>query len=316
MTEALVDGSMFDSMMFDTREDFEQQFVVLKYPNAFPEANTNPGKVVKAVKEMIAETGGYKESMISLAHTKLGIKESVTSVFDKLVKGNAPEHFEELGSLNGRLGVTREKINKFEVLRKQLLNHPTVGWLFKDDITPWDTVKKIIDSDDKLLQEVHYQVAVHWVVSDLDCKGLLDIMVIDHENKTIKGYDLKTTSSKDHDYEKSAVKYGYDTQAGMYLLALQAYQQQHEELKDYTLIRDFDFVFVEKSGTFAPMIFRIGSADTTRAINGGDRYGKRRKGVYTLLHELNWHLKNDKWEYPQEVYNQGHVTGQIYDNAL
>lgn len=83
-------------------------------------------------------------------------------------------------------------------------------------------------------RKVYYQVPIYFHTSytDVDgmalpevpswskCKGMLDLLVIDHEEKTIQIADLKTIARSAFDFPSSFIKYGYYIQAWFYYFAV------------------------------------------------------------------------------------------------
>lgn len=48
--------------------------------------------------------------------------------------------------------------------------------------------------------ELIHQFPIYFKLEDMDCKALLDGVKIDHENKTVTPFDLKTTSKNSWDF--------------------------------------------------------------------------------------------------------------------
>src|SRR5690606_40380902 len=54
-------------------------------------------------------------------------------------------------------------------------------------------------------KEYHYQFPIVFRCGKRECKGLLDLLVIDHKNKTIQIVDLKTTGKSNLSFPKSFI---------------------------------------------------------------------------------------------------------------
>jgi hypothetical protein len=64
----------------------------------------------------------------------------------------------------------------------------------------------------------HKQFPIYFDYMDEECKGLLDILFINTEEKYIQPIDLKTTTNV-WSFPKSFLRYGYQIQAGFYHIA-------------------------------------------------------------------------------------------------
>lgn len=112
-----------------------------------------------------------------------------------------------------------------------------------------------------------------------DCSGTLDVLDIDHENKTIRGWDLKTSLDACN-FEDSYYKYGYFMQATWYNLAILYYKHiTNKELKEYKLL-PFRFLVVDKQLPY-PLVYQI-----DRKYRGFDK-------IVSTLKLWNWHKENN-----------------------
>lgn len=59
----------------------------------------------------------------------------------------------------------------------------------------------------------------------MDCKALLDGIVLDQDNRKIIPFDLKTIGKNIHQFSRDYIKYGYHIQAGHYVNAVKALLQ-------------------------------------------------------------------------------------------
>lgn len=168
------------------------------------------------------------------------------------------------------------------------------------------------EGEEKLFQE-----PIYFTLEGEECKALPDVVVIDHNARTIQPYDLKTTGKSVHQFPISFVQFGYYRQAAFYTLALSEYIKERSlwdkrDLNNYTML-PFKFVVVEtKLNTFNPAIIYT---TTPNDIEVGLYGGKLKenscpvKGIYHLLECYKWHKENDEWILPMEIYkSNGEVT--------
>ena len=61
----------------------------------------------------------------------------------------------------------------------------------------------------KEYQEIVYQYSLYFLIDEIECKGLPDILDFDHYSKTIRYIDLKTTYKSIYDFSKTFIFYKY-----------------------------------------------------------------------------------------------------------
>lgn len=150
-------------------------------------------------------------------------------------------------------------------------------------------------------------------------KVILDILHINHENKTIQEVDLKYTSMKGSDFLKSFFKYRYDIQSTLYTLALKDYRDEYIELKEYSILEPS---IVCVNDTEEPMLYKVTSSDLYDTFYGyEDRHGRYHNGILNIVSDIEFHIKNESFEYPREYYEQKVITIQTnrannYGNSL
>lgn len=124
-------------------------------------------------------------------------------------------------------------------------------------------------------------------------KGLLDWVVFDEKNKIIYPYDLKTTSKYLSAFESSVLYYRYDIQSSLYKHLLE------KEFPNYQ-IADFKMI-VYSFASESVNIFNLRNY-YEKARDGYQRNEKHIKGWLELAGELQWHLKNELYDHPKNVY--------------
>jgi len=203
---------------------------------------------------------------------------------------------------SGKKVVMQEVKEKAERLVKQLEEDEYTGPIVKQrSIHPFDrefTGEHI---------EVFDQLAIYWEEDGIKYKALLDKVIVNHTKKTIQPYDIKTTSSSD--FREAFSQYRYDLQGAFYTDALYHWMDQMG-WKDYT-VKAFTFivVFTNDKG-IAPQLWKMGSSDYRSGRDGIRKvvnFGWHVKGYRSLIYDLQWHIKENKWKYPRSVYLQNGV---------
>lgn len=138
------------------------------------------------------------------------------------------------------------------------------------------------------------------------CKGLLDLVIWDHELKTVRPVDLKSTGHSTLDFEKYFYEYSYFRQCAFYVDGLK------EELKklnrtDYTIL-PFHFVVTPKKNMGYPaLIFEVSLDTLEKGYLGGVHDGKYYKGLNQLISDYIWHKKTGNWSAPRDIIEKNYL---------
>lgn len=170
--------------------------------------------------------------------------------------------------------------------------------------------------------EIKNQVPILWEPSFWDgdikngpAKSLLDIVIIDHEEKTVLPVDLKTMSSHPLSFESSALKWKYYIQLSFYWCAVYQTVVNHDKIKEYN-VRPFEFIVLGKSDINNPYVYTTTYDIIHKGIEGGiiKRWDSEVRGWVQLMKDLRWHQENDQWDYSREVYeNNGRIELDIFE---
>ena len=157
--------------------------------------------------------------------------------------------------------------------------------------------------------EIQNQVPLLWYPSYYDdelespAKSLLDIVIINHEEKTVIPVDLKTTSSFAGGFETQMIKWRYYLQASYYWHAVKYVINNHDKISHYA-VKPFKFIVLSSKDVNHPYVYTTSANTIICGKNGGiiDRYDSEVRGWIQLIKDLKWHEKYDKWDYSREIY--------------
>lgn len=102
-----------------------------------------------------------------------------------------------------------------------------------------------------------YQVPIYWKYKDVNIKCLLDMIIINEELKEIQPIDIKTSRSI-RGFKENYEQYGYNTQAGLYTMALQ-------DLYPAYKILPFKFLVIPKDNYPDSEMFTVKNIDNNIA---------------------------------------------------
>lgn len=137
-----------------------------------------------------------------------------------------------------------------------------------------------------------YQVAIVGEINGEPVKGLLDIIKIDHSKKTVTGIDLKTSWQTDA-FSYTFKKFKYYLQASLYHYLLEQYIKD-KNLDGYSVDNQFLFLVCDSSMQYHPHFEKVDEDLLHKGMYGFiDSFGMRYKGVYEILNEIKFCIKNN-----------------------
>lgn len=105
--------------------------------------------------------------------------------------------------------------------------------------------------------EILYQYKIKYIYENLQCKSMIDILMIDHDTKTIFPYDFKTGTDYPGTFiRQSLYKYRYGYQGALYREGLKKFLELHKEFVDYN-IDTFKFIYVSRLKPTFPLILEM-----------------------------------------------------------
>lgn len=157
--------------------------------------------------------------------------------------------------------------------------------------------------DNNILVEAFNEIPIYWkypiTVGDgegIDCKSLIDRLVVDHVDKKIRIIDLKTTSILGDSTDIIADR-NYYRQLAFYRLAV-----QNSKLfpKDYEI--ESYIVTVNTQDPFECRVYKMSD----------DEYNRQLIVINDLMMKVSWHWYTGMWEYSRAYY-EGDGTENLTD---
>lgn len=179
------------------------------------------------------------------------------SRIDTIIKDNGAIYWGDMYMAGDKQILSDQESNLITTISNSLLNHNHTKHLFEDS-----------DSID-----IVYQFPVHFSYLETECKGLLDMIIINHTKKRIMPIDVKTMNKYILDFYKAINERRYDLQGSFYNFGLKANLKQLSTLikKDISSYEVSKFAFIvestKKPGT--PLVFVL----SDELLNRG-RYGE------------------------------------------
>ena len=154
-------------------------------------------------------------------------------------------------------------------------------------------------------EEIFYQLKFKTTIEDCDnseVRIMTDCIKVNHKEKWIQIYDLKTTGKDEEKFEESFDAWNYWIQAGLYEDVVDLITSADDYFSEFNLL-PFKFIVINKVN-LRPIVW-----DTVNYKHIGIQVLKK-YGVkwQTLLKDANWHLQNGKFDYSRKSYENNGVN--------
>jgi hypothetical protein len=292
-SSAMALGSAVDIMLTQP-ERFEELVYVMS-------AEKPGSEMMQIFCEVYAET----EDKVR-AHAASGFKINLDRVMIKFNE-EGKEYYEAIIKGKGKKILDIEGMFKANKIVDTLKTNP---WT-KKYFVPEEGVELLFQP--KIIWDLPYHSYVDDKLRTVTAKSMLDVIRIDHANKVIQPIDLKTGAES---FMKAYWKYRRYLQGAMYTTATHYALSSDQALIQEYEIENMKFIFADSNLVFPPVIYKMSNVDYDIGIAGlhyttfandkmqiiTDRW--KVKGYSQLAAELEWHEKNNMWDYSYDVYQK------------
>ena len=298
-TTALRKGGIIDTLLTGTQEEFFNTYKV--FPGKFP-----ADKAKLFCDSYIQLYNNSNEDLtVGSVNEELIMKARDESGFDKrLTKAKVIEKYNEFlpyiaascDPINsGKELISISDYNNAKTIALNLQSDPICGYYLSNSINT----------------QIFYQVPIFGKYEHdgylYEIKGLLDILLVDYQHKIIIPVDVKTYSDN---FVANYYYYKYYLQAELYSYLTRNFLLP-EEYAEYTM-GNFTFIAINKITQIADrFIHAPNSFELDTIWDGGNlnknEYRSFTKGINNLLKELNWHIKNNRWDHTFEYYMNNYI---------
>lgn len=243
-TPSTIFGSAVDAIITGGYKTFYDNFAVIN----MPKLSDSLASIALWLYERFGKAGLSFESISDDDISDAGIandyyvKENYRQVRIKKIKEECKKYYDILMSSNGKTVISKETFIEVEKCVNTLKTSPATKDLFSDE--PKDSpIEKL------------YQVQLASTFDGIEYVIAIDLLIIDHANKTIYPFDLKTTSGKEYNFEEHFVHWGYSIQARLYARVILDNISRDPDLKDYN-VADYKFVVINKE-SLTPLVWKF-----------------------------------------------------------
>lgn len=283
MEPELFDEKFFPSICQSTPTGMMLDFVEALYKHT-KEATNEAGEVTRSFEELSQDA--YRDSGYKIAYDR---------VIKTFLGSEAEIYYQEIREVRskGLTVVSVQDVSNCEKVVEQLQNDPFVG--------------PIINQTRTQRYDVYNQYQVEGVsYNGLQLKGMMDKVIIDHEEMTIKIYDLKCTWAVENFYKEYYLYRRGDIQGVVYHhLAIAAFE---ELIAEGYVLHPMQFIVCDSTGYFAPLIYQMSTVDLAAATDGYTHRDVYYPGVKEIVEDILWAKENDVWNMSRVNYLNGGIV--------
>lgn len=296
-SKASITGRVVETLLFE-KEKFDEKFYLSSVFNA-PTGNMAlfVDALYKYTEAAATEDGTLTRSFEDIArdaHKDSGYKWTFEKVLEKFTGSNAEIYYKELRNVKskGLTVITAEDVNNAERVVAELR--------INEAIAP---IVNLVNSDRYTVLTQHQING--YTIDGLEMKSMIDLIIIDHIEKTIYIYDLKCSWSVEGFLREYYLYRRAYIQAYVYLKAGE-YLKKELGLDDYQLEYP-KFIVCDSINYLSPLIYTLNSDDIQDAYMGFFFEGIRYPGVKSIVTDLKWARENNQWRISRKNYLSGGI---------
>lgn len=273
-TQSLLEGSMVDCLITGSQEEFDNLYYVADYPSI--------GDKEQLVAKMLYEK--YHDSYELFSHIPNDV---ILSVINEIGWQKNWRDETRVRVLSERVAMYYNLITQAGT--KTVVDRPTYDKVIKMVQalkTSSATQGYFADNDPMSPVKRYYQLKFRAKFEGVCYRCMMDLAVVDYEEKKIYPIDLKTSGHREWDFQDSFEQWSYMIQARLYWRILKANMSNDPYFKDFTL-EDYRFIVVNKE-SLTPLVWEF---PLTRAKGTLiDKEGKEYRDPFEIGKELQSYL--------------------------
>jgi hypothetical protein len=225
-----------------------------------------------------------------------GDKWSTSRILDNVYEDGSG-YFQHLAEASGRSIISTIESADANQMVENLRNHPrSMSYFVQQE-------GEILLHQQEIYEDYNYENVI------IALKAAVDIIRIVPAEKAVYLPDLKTAYDV-NEFPKNAEKYEYGGQMSFYRFMVQRFLQTFKGgvFKDFTIHTPFDIVIDRDNKV--PYIYGFDEGDLYIYEYGSKKF----KGWRQILDEIGWHIKNEVWNEPKELYETGKIKLKFFND--
>lgn len=297
---SLAFGSLVDALVTGGYADFEDTYVIA----SFPEISENLQNIARVLHERYGKERSF-DDILDDELAEIGKEcnfyagDKYAAYRSKLIRENCREYYNVLSSATGRTMISQKDYDDAVACRDAFYTSPYTCYYFNTN-----------DNQEKYFQ---LKFKGEDPSNHLPYRCMADYLVVDHEEKKVYPYDIKTSSKPEEEFYKSYLQFYYNLQSRNYWRLIRQNMDKDPYYKDFKLM-DYTFLVVNRT-TLSPLAWK----DSKTQVIGNVVYetfnGKRIiiRDPYEIGAELTWYRTNCP-QYPIGVSVENNITKYIEEN--
>lgn len=242
-TPSLTMGSMVDTLITGSQEEFDNLFYVADIPSI-------GDKELQIVKDLFEKYNGEYASM-SLIPDNIILEAANQFAFQKnwrddtrarVLKERCVNYYNLMYYAKGKTIVGTDTFYKVQQMVRALKESPATHGYFADN-DPMSPIRR------------YYQLKFKANLKGVDYRSMADLIICDYEDKKIIPCDLKTSSHFEWDFQDSFCQWSYMIQARLYWLNIRANLDKDDYFKNFEL-ENYRFIVVNKN-SLKPLVWEF-----------------------------------------------------------
>lgn len=199
------------------------------------------------------------------------------------------DYFTVLKYSTGKVVISPQEFSEAQQCVQTLKTHPFTYQIFE------------CNEDEEIFYQLKFktQFPEH---DNANFRIMTDAIKVNHKEKWIQPYDLKTTGKSEEQFEKSYEDWGYWIQSPGYRKTLVSVLAEDDYFAEFTML-DFKFIVINRLN-LCPLVWNDYDPQAVESAIF-KKYGVTWK---SLLQDANWHLQNGKFDYSRKSYENNGVN--------
>lgn len=242
---SLVFGSVVDTLMTGTQEEFDEHFFVAQMDNP-------PTDALVQITNRLFET--WKDTYMSI--TDIPTDSLISTIADipwnnnwkpetraKKIKEDCAAYYKLLYLSDGKTLISTYLYNDAMNVVNKLKSADATRFYFEPDNMFNTNIQRF------------YQLKFKATFDDVDYRCMADLIVVVHDKKLVVPVDLKTSYKPEYDFHKSFLEWRYDLQARLYWRIIRDNMDKDPYFKDFELA-PYNFIVANKK-TLNPLTWKF-----------------------------------------------------------
>lgn len=241
-TPSLTFGSAVDALITGGQEEFDSLFMVADFPKMSDKMILITRELFDRFKDDFRTLNDIPtESIITVTEElsyQLNWKPETRA---KVIREQGSEYYTIMYAATNKKILDTETFNQIDATVRALKESDTTKFFFEKDNPFDDNIQR------------YYQLKFKSTLNGVNYRCMADLIVVDHNNKTIQPIDLKTSGHPEWDFYHSFITWNYQIQARLYWRIIKDNVSGYEEWKVYRVL-PYKFIVVNKN-TLTPLVW-------------------------------------------------------------